>query len=63
MRKRIILDKRIILETPIGEIEIVFLEEARTGDKNVLRIANNDNSFILLPIACNTIYIKKGDIL
>ena len=59
MKRNIInIENGITLNTPIGQLEIQFLEKDCTGNRNVVRIINNDNGIILIPKSSNTILIK-----
>lgn len=61
-KKEIDIDDGIVLNTPIGELEIQFLEKDCTGNENVVRIINNDKSIVIIPKSSNSILIKDLNI-
>lgn len=63
MKKNIInIENGITLNTPVGQLEIQFLEKDCTGNENVVRIINNNNSIIIIPKSSNSILIKDLNI-
>jgi len=54
-KKIVNIGRGVILDTPIGQLEMKFYEEDTSGLKNVVRVINNDKNLVVIPSSSNKI--------
>lgn len=55
IKPEININNGIIINTPIGQLDLKFYEEDSSGLKNVVRIINNDKNIVVVPASNNKI--------
>jgi len=55
------INNGVIINTPIGQLDLRFYEKDSSGLKNVVRIINNDKNIVVIPAANNKINLFSYD--